>query len=41
MVVGKTGAYLDPNFELTERQAIQLAAEDAAQKLTSSIAEGY
>lgn len=40
-ISGTTGAYLDPNFELTERQAIQLAAEDAAQKLTSQIAEGY
>ena len=40
-VVGKTSAYLDENHELTERQALQLAAEDAALKVVSRIAEGY
>ena len=40
-VTGRTSIYLDPNFQLSERQALQLAAEKAAQKLTSRIAEGF
>ncbi len=40
VVTGRTGVYLDPNFQLTERQAIQLAAEDAAESLASRLGEG-
>ncbi len=40
-IVGRTSVYLDPNFQLSERQALQDAAEDLAQSLASRIAEGY
>lgn len=40
-VTGRTSIYLDPNFQLSERQALQLAAEKAAQRLTSQLTEGF
>lgn len=40
-IMGVTSVYLDPNFQLTERQALQIAAEDLAQRLASRISEGY
>lgn len=40
-VTGRTSVYLDPNFQLSERQAVQLAAENAAKSLASRISEGY
>ncbi len=40
-VVGSTSLFLDPNFQLSERQALPLAAEDAAEQLVSSITEGW
>lgn len=40
-VVGRAGAYLDPNFQLTERQTLQLAAKNAANSLALRLGEGY
>ena len=40
-VVGRAGAYLDPNFQLTERQTLQLAARNAASSLALRLGEGY
>ena len=40
-VVGRAGAYLDPNFQLTERQTMQIAARDAANSLALRLGEGY
>ena len=40
-VSGRAGAYLDPNFQLTERQTLQLAARDAATSLALRLGEGY
>ena len=40
-VVGRAGAYLDHNFQLTERQTLQLAARDAATSLALRLGEGY
>ncbi|MCP4848174.1 MAG: hypothetical protein GY899_09545 [Verrucomicrobiaceae bacterium] len=40
-VVGRAGAYLDPNFQLTERQALQIAARNAATSLALRLSEGY
>ena len=40
-VVGRGGAYLDPNFQLTERQTLQLAAKNAAKSLAIRLSEGY
>lgn len=39
--VGRSSIFLAPNFQLSERQALQVAAEDLALALTSRIAEGY
>lgn len=40
-VAGRAGAYLDPNFQLTERQTLQLAAKNAAKSLAIRLSEGY
>ncbi len=40
-VIGRTIQFLDPNFQLSERNAIPLAAEDAANILVSQLAEGW
>ncbi|NNE91750.1 MAG: hypothetical protein HKN23_08895 [Verrucomicrobiales bacterium] len=40
-VIGRTIQFLDPNFQLSERNAIPLAAEDAAKVLVSQLAEGW
>jgi len=40
-VTGRAGAYLDPNFQLTERQTLQLAAKNAAKSLAIRLSEGY
>ncbi len=39
-VRGKTNIFLDPNFQLSERQAVQDAAERLAIALTSRLTEG-
>ncbi|MEZ5302742.1 MAG: LPS assembly lipoprotein LptE [Verrucomicrobiales bacterium] len=38
---GTTNVFLDPNFQLSERQAINEAAQRAAQQIVSRIAEGW
>ena len=38
---GRTDVFLDPNFQLSERQAVQDAGKEAARRLVSSIAEGF
>jgi len=38
---GTTSIFLDKNFELSERQGLALAAQDAAEQLVSRIAEGW
>lgn len=40
-LTGKTSAYLDSNFQLTERQALQLAAKDVAKTLSNRLSEGF
>jgi hypothetical protein len=40
-VSGRSGAYLDANFQLTEREALQLAAKKAATSLALRLGEGY
>ena len=40
-VAGRAGAYLDPNFQLTERQTLQLAAKNAAEAVALRLGEGY
>jgi len=40
-VSGRAGAYLDPNFQLTERQTLQMAAKKAATSLALRLGEGY
>ena len=40
-VTGRTNIFLDPNFQLTERQAVQAAAEQLAIELTSRLTEGF
>lgn len=40
-VVGQTILFRDPNFQLSERNAVPLAAEDAAKQLVSQIAHGW
>lgn len=39
--VGRTNIFLDPNFQLSERQAVQQAAQRAATNLVTSISEGW
>ena len=38
---GTTSIFLDKNFELSERQGLALAAQDAAEQLVSRITEGW
>jgi hypothetical protein len=38
---GATAVFLDPNFQLTERQAIDEAARKASEEILSRIAEGW
>jgi hypothetical protein len=38
---GDAAVFLDPNFQLSERQALPLAAEDFAAKVVSEISEGW
>lgn len=40
-VRGRTDIFLDPNFQLSERQAVQKAAETAAINLVNAISEGF
>ena len=40
-VTGDTDIFLDPNFQLSERQAIPVAAEEMAGKLVSRLSEGW
>ncbi len=40
-VVGRTNIFLDPNFQLSERQAVQDALERAAVNLVTGISEGW
>ncbi len=40
-VIGQTQIFLDENFQLTERNALPLAAQDAAKVLTSQLTEGW
>ncbi|MCB1230455.1 MAG: hypothetical protein KDN19_09330 [Verrucomicrobiae bacterium] len=40
-VVGQTIQFLDPNFQLSERNAIPLAAEDAAKQLAGQLCNGW
>lgn len=40
-VSGRTSQFLDPNFQLSERQALPAAAERVAQELVSRLAEGW
>ena len=41
LVVGRTTVFLDPNFQVSEREGLPLAAEDAAEQLVSFISEGW
>jgi hypothetical protein len=38
---GEAAIFLDPNFQLSERQALPLAAQDFAKKVVSEISEGW
>ena len=38
---GLTSVFLDRNFELSERQALSLAAQDAAEQIVSQLGEGW
>ena len=40
-IIGRSTSYLDSNFQLTKRQAIQLAANDLAKKISARISEGF
>ena len=40
-VSGDTDIFLDPNFQLSERQAVPVAAEEMAGKLVSRLSEGW
>jgi hypothetical protein len=40
-VVGQTIQFLDPNFQLSERNALPLAAEDAAKQLVGELTNGW
>ena len=40
-VVGQTIQFVDPNFQLSERNAIPIAAEDGAQTLVSQLTDGW
>jgi hypothetical protein len=38
---GTTSVFLDPNFQLTERQAIDEAGRKAAEEILARVAEGW
>jgi len=38
---GSTSLFLDQNFELSERQGLALATQDAAEQIVSQLAEGW
>ena len=40
-VKGNNTSYLDSNFQLTKRQAMQLAADDLATKISARVSEGF
>ena len=40
-IEGRTSQFLDPNFQLSERQALSLAAEKLAENLVSRLSEGW
>ena len=40
-VIGRTQIFLDPNCQLSERNALPLAAADAAKALTGQLTEGW
>lgn len=40
-VIGQTQIFLDQNFQLSERNALPLAAQDAARVLTGQLTEGW
>lgn len=40
-VIGRTQIFLDQNFQLSERNALPLAAQDAAKVLTAQLSEGW
>ncbi len=40
-VSGRTNIFLDPNFQLSERQAVQQAIERASVNLVTAISEGW
>lgn len=40
-VYGDTTIFLDPNFQLSEREAMPLAAEDAAQQIVAGMTDGW
>lgn len=40
-VVGETIQYVDPSFQVAERSAFSVAAQDAAEKLVSRLANGF
>lgn len=40
-VEGRTSIFLDPNYQLSDRQALALAVEDAAEQLVSRLSEGW
>ncbi len=39
--IGQTTVFLDENFQLSERQGLVLAAEDAAQQIVSYLSDGW
>lgn len=40
-VIGRTIQFVDPNFQVAERSALSVAAQDAAGKLVSRLANGF
>ncbi|MFV1995016.1 MAG: LPS assembly lipoprotein LptE [Verrucomicrobiales bacterium] len=40
-VEGRTDIFLDPNFQLSERQAVPIAAQDLATKIVSKLSDGW
>jgi len=41
VVIGETIQFVDPSYQVGERSALAIAAEDAADKLVSSLANGW
>ncbi|MGY8686655.1 MAG: LPS assembly lipoprotein LptE [Verrucomicrobiales bacterium] len=40
-IEGETSRFLDPNFQLSERQALPIAAERLAENMVSRLSEGW